>query len=178
MLQLRPQQATGGVTCPSRPCQQPRNLPSVLPVPLVPGGTEREGQPLLPGPRSPVTASGFLPQCLTNATEGVRLAARIVDTPCNEMNTDTFLEVRGPGESVMPRWGQGGRSIGGPRGSQRKPEAGGDGVHSHCTSPKEAWGGCGRGLAVHPAARGQQASAEGGGRTEPPPRGLSAGPQP
>ncbi|XP_048956328.1 probable aminopeptidase NPEPL1 isoform X3 [Canis lupus dingo] len=30
--------------------------------------------------------------CLTNATEGVRLAARIVDTPCNEMNTDTFLE--------------------------------------------------------------------------------------
>ncbi|XP_029076013.1 syntaxin-16 isoform X4 [Monodon monoceros] len=31
-------------------------------------------------------------QCLTSATEGVRLAARIVDTPCNEMNTDTFLE--------------------------------------------------------------------------------------
>ncbi|EPY80033.1 putative aminopeptidase NPEPL1 [Camelus ferus] len=31
-------------------------------------------------------------QCLTNATEGVRLAARIVDTPCNEMNTDAFLE--------------------------------------------------------------------------------------
>ncbi|XP_025709124.1 probable aminopeptidase NPEPL1 isoform X1 [Callorhinus ursinus] len=31
-------------------------------------------------------------QCLANATEGVRLAARIVDTPCNEMNTDTFLE--------------------------------------------------------------------------------------
>ncbi|XP_023597195.1 probable aminopeptidase NPEPL1 [Trichechus manatus latirostris] len=31
-------------------------------------------------------------QCLVNATEGVRLAARIVDTPCNEMNTDTFLE--------------------------------------------------------------------------------------
>nr|XP_023482580.1 probable aminopeptidase NPEPL1 isoform X2 [Equus caballus] len=30
--------------------------------------------------------------CLANATEGVRLAARIVDTPCNEMNTDTFLE--------------------------------------------------------------------------------------
>ncbi|XP_031228785.1 probable aminopeptidase NPEPL1 isoform X3 [Mastomys coucha] len=30
--------------------------------------------------------------CLTNATEGVRLAARIVDTPCNEMNTDIFLE--------------------------------------------------------------------------------------
>ncbi|XP_027802232.1 probable aminopeptidase NPEPL1 isoform X2 [Marmota flaviventris] len=30
--------------------------------------------------------------CLTNATEGVRLAARIVDTPCNEMNTDAFLE--------------------------------------------------------------------------------------
>uniref|UniRef100_A0A8D1VNR4 Cytosol aminopeptidase domain-containing protein n=1 Tax=Sus scrofa TaxID=9823 RepID=A0A8D1VNR4_PIG len=31
-------------------------------------------------------------QCLTSATEGVRLAARIVDTPCNEMNTDAFLE--------------------------------------------------------------------------------------
>ncbi|XP_030681083.1 probable aminopeptidase NPEPL1 isoform X1 [Nomascus leucogenys] len=31
-------------------------------------------------------------QCLANATDGVRLAARIVDTPCNEMNTDTFLE--------------------------------------------------------------------------------------
>ncbi|MBW01832.1 putative aminopeptidase NPEPL1, partial [Eschrichtius robustus] len=30
--------------------------------------------------------------CLTSATEGVRLAARIVDTPCNEMDTDTFLE--------------------------------------------------------------------------------------
>ncbi|XP_025253919.1 probable aminopeptidase NPEPL1 [Theropithecus gelada] len=30
--------------------------------------------------------------CLANATDGVRLAARIVDTPCNEMNTDTFLE--------------------------------------------------------------------------------------
>uniref|UniRef100_A0A2I2ZDY5 Cytosol aminopeptidase domain-containing protein n=1 Tax=Gorilla gorilla gorilla TaxID=9595 RepID=A0A2I2ZDY5_GORGO len=29
---------------------------------------------------------------LPNATDGVRLAARIVDTPCNEMNTDTFLE--------------------------------------------------------------------------------------
>ncbi|XP_045689573.1 probable aminopeptidase NPEPL1 isoform X1 [Phyllostomus hastatus] len=31
-------------------------------------------------------------QCLTNTTDSVRLAARIVDTPCNEMNTDTFLE--------------------------------------------------------------------------------------
>lgn len=34
-------------------------------------------------------------QCLASATEGVRLAARIVDTPCNEMNTDNFLEVGG-----------------------------------------------------------------------------------
>lgn len=32
-------------------------------------------------------------QCLSNAADGVRLAARIVDTPCNEMNTDHFLEV-------------------------------------------------------------------------------------
>ncbi|KAL8179552.1 UNVERIFIED_CONTAM: putative aminopeptidase npepl1 [Gekko kuhli] len=31
-------------------------------------------------------------KCLESATEGVRLAARIVDTPCNEMNTDSFLE--------------------------------------------------------------------------------------
>uniref|UniRef100_A0AAZ3NMK2 Cytosol aminopeptidase domain-containing protein n=1 Tax=Oncorhynchus tshawytscha TaxID=74940 RepID=A0AAZ3NMK2_ONCTS len=31
-------------------------------------------------------------QCLANAADGVRLAARIVDTPCNEMNTDHFLE--------------------------------------------------------------------------------------
>ncbi|KAL4655753.1 putative aminopeptidase NPEPL1 isoform X1 [Arapaima gigas] len=31
-------------------------------------------------------------ECLSNAAEGVRLAARIVDTPCNEMNTDHFLE--------------------------------------------------------------------------------------
>lgn len=32
-------------------------------------------------------------QCLANAADGVRLAARIVDTPCNEMNTDHFLDV-------------------------------------------------------------------------------------
>lgn len=31
-------------------------------------------------------------KCLESATEGVRLAARIVDTPCNEMNTDHFIE--------------------------------------------------------------------------------------
>ncbi|KAB5583858.1 hypothetical protein PHYPO_G00100570 [Pangasianodon hypophthalmus] len=29
---------------------------------------------------------------LNNVADGVRLAARIVDTPCNEMNTDHFLE--------------------------------------------------------------------------------------
>ena len=28
-----------------------------------------------------------------NAAQGVRMAARIVDTPCNEMNTDHFLDV-------------------------------------------------------------------------------------
>lgn len=32
-------------------------------------------------------------QCLSNAADGVRLSARIVDTPCNEMNTDHFLDV-------------------------------------------------------------------------------------
>lgn len=31
-------------------------------------------------------------ECLSSAADGVRLAARIVDTPCNEMNTDHFLE--------------------------------------------------------------------------------------
>ncbi|OCT62470.1 hypothetical protein XELAEV_18043552mg [Xenopus laevis] len=31
-------------------------------------------------------------KCLESATEGVRLAARIVDTPCSEMNTDHFIE--------------------------------------------------------------------------------------
>lgn len=30
---------------------------------------------------------------LDNAAESVRLAARIVDAPCNEMNTDHFLNV-------------------------------------------------------------------------------------
>ncbi|XP_015980383.2 probable aminopeptidase NPEPL1 isoform X2 [Rousettus aegyptiacus] len=40
-------------------------------------------------------------QCLASATEGVRLAARIVDTPCNEMNTDTFLEeIRSVGKEL------------------------------------------------------------------------------
>uniref|UniRef100_A0A3Q2DV42 Aminopeptidase like 1 n=1 Tax=Cyprinodon variegatus TaxID=28743 RepID=A0A3Q2DV42_CYPVA len=34
----------------------------------------------------------FFLQCLSNAADGVRLAARIVDTPCNEMNTDHFLD--------------------------------------------------------------------------------------
>ena len=31
--------------------------------------------------------------CLTAAADGIRLAARIVDTPCNEMHTDIFLQV-------------------------------------------------------------------------------------
>ncbi|XP_075997395.1 putative aminopeptidase NPEPL1 [Genypterus blacodes] len=40
-------------------------------------------------------------QCLSNAAEGVRLAARIVDTPCNEMNTDHFLdEIRAVGAEL------------------------------------------------------------------------------
>ena len=32
-------------------------------------------------------------KCLESACAGVRLAARIVDTPCNEMNVDNFLQV-------------------------------------------------------------------------------------
>lgn len=65
-------------------------------TPSGPGGvTGRGGAPVPRPPPQPQPA--FPPQCLASATEGVRLAARIVDTPCNEMNTDTFLEVRGPG---------------------------------------------------------------------------------
>lgn len=38
---------------------------------------------------------------LENAATGIRLAARIVDTPCNEMNVDHFLdEVRAVGGSL------------------------------------------------------------------------------
>ncbi|MBN3298157.1 putative aminopeptidase NPEPL1 [Amia ocellicauda] len=40
-------------------------------------------------------------ECLSTTAEGVRLAARIVDTPCNEMNTDHFLqEIKLVGEEL------------------------------------------------------------------------------
>ncbi|XP_031423744.1 probable aminopeptidase NPEPL1 [Clupea harengus] len=40
-------------------------------------------------------------KCLNNAADGVRLAARIVDTPCSEMNTDHFLEeIRAVGQEL------------------------------------------------------------------------------
>nr|AMO02523.1 aminopeptidase NPEPL1 [Tityus serrulatus] len=40
-------------------------------------------------------------QCLSIAAEGIRLAARIVDTPCSEMHTTTFLEeVKNVGEAL------------------------------------------------------------------------------
>lgn len=32
-------------------------------------------------------------ETLESAAVGIRMAARIVDTPCNEMNVDHFLEV-------------------------------------------------------------------------------------
>lgn len=32
-------------------------------------------------------------ECMTAAAEGIRLAGRIVDTPCNDMHTDTFIQV-------------------------------------------------------------------------------------
>lgn len=56
---------------------------------------------------------------MTNATDGVRLAARIVDTPCNEMNTDTFLEVRGPGGQARG-WDQDTVGIGRPQGGSQE----------------------------------------------------------
>lgn len=31
-------------------------------------------------------------ECLTDASNGIRLAARIVDMPCNEMNVDGFVD--------------------------------------------------------------------------------------
>ena len=31
--------------------------------------------------------------CLGEAAKGIRLTAQIVDTPCNEMHTDAFVEV-------------------------------------------------------------------------------------
>lgn len=31
-------------------------------------------------------------ECLTDAANGIRLAARIVDMPCNEMNVDDFID--------------------------------------------------------------------------------------
>uniref|UniRef100_A0A3P9HYU8 Aminopeptidase like 1 n=1 Tax=Oryzias latipes TaxID=8090 RepID=A0A3P9HYU8_ORYLA len=40
-------------------------------------------------------------ECLSNTADGVRLAARIVDTPCNEMNTDHFLdEIKAVGDEL------------------------------------------------------------------------------
>lgn len=46
---------------------------------------------LITGPDSNPLEQAEL-QCLSSAADGVRLAARIVDTPCNEMNTDHFLD--------------------------------------------------------------------------------------
>ena len=54
----------------------------------------------------------------------MRLAARIVDTPCNEMNTDTFLEVRGPG--VQLGWD----GVDRPQGQSGIPRLPGDGPQS------------------------------------------------
>jgi probable aminopeptidase NPEPL1 len=45
---------------------------------------------LLVGSASPVTREDI--DCLENTSRGIRLAARIVDTPCNEMNVSHFVE--------------------------------------------------------------------------------------
>lgn len=40
-------------------------------------------------------------QCLRDIAEGIRLAARITDTPCKDMHTDTFIrEIRNVGETL------------------------------------------------------------------------------
>lgn len=43
-----------------------------------------------PGSEEPLDTSDI--ECLTVTAEGLRLAARIVDTPCGEMHVDAFLE--------------------------------------------------------------------------------------
>ncbi len=48
---------------------------------------------ILLGNASPLSEDECL--MLHRAAESVRTAARIVDTPCNEMNTDHFLQVKG-----------------------------------------------------------------------------------
>ena len=47
---------------------------------------------VLIGNASPLSEEECL--MLQRAAESVRTTARIVDTPCNEMNTDHFLQVR------------------------------------------------------------------------------------
>ena len=47
---------------------------------------------LLVGPdTSPLQADEL--RCLSEVADGIRLAAKIVDMPCNMMHTDAFLEV-------------------------------------------------------------------------------------
>ena len=48
-----------------------------------------------------VFINGNFLQVLEAAIEGVRLAARIVDTPANEMDTAAFVEVRDKGVMVL-----------------------------------------------------------------------------
>ncbi|KAK1173722.1 putative aminopeptidase NPEPL1 isoform X1 [Acipenser oxyrinchus oxyrinchus] len=45
---------------------------------------------LLEPSNGPLTTATL--KCLSNAAESIRMAARIVDTPCSEMNTDDFLQ--------------------------------------------------------------------------------------
>ncbi|XP_033848545.1 probable aminopeptidase NPEPL1 isoform X2 [Acipenser ruthenus] len=45
---------------------------------------------LLEPSNGPLTTATL--KCLSNAAESIRMAARIVDTPCNEMSTDDFLQ--------------------------------------------------------------------------------------
>ena len=46
---------------------------------------------LLVGSESSLTESDL--SCVSDVAYGVRLAARLTDTPCAEMHTDAFLEV-------------------------------------------------------------------------------------
>lgn len=45
-----------------------------------------------PSVQTPLSASEIA--CLQNTCYGVRLAAKIVDAPCNDMNVDHFIQVR------------------------------------------------------------------------------------
>lgn len=101
----------------------------------------------------------------------MRLAARIVDTPCNEMNTDNFLEVNGP-RSCAGGWDQDGMNVHRPQAESGESGAGGELCLQSLNLARGSLRLCERSLAVHPAPRGQQPPAKGSGGWSLPSRPL------